>query len=260
MVWQFADEVIVVQFVGHVGEKRLAWLQLANQSQGGIQVNMRRVWFASQRGQHERIQSLQQFATGGGDGGHIGTERNVADPVSQNRQGTVFDAEGQDWQSEQRERGFRGDAFEPKFWGGILVRVCRGIGEGIGKGLSNLVLHRGLTVDWNGRIQAKTKDAQVIEPHDVIGVGMGHDGRADQSRFFADQLQTQFRTRINHEFTGRSANQHSGSHALISGVVGRADATIAANHGHADTGAGAHNDHFRSDHRCIGSRQRCGVG
>ena len=249
MLRQFADQVIVIQFVGHVGEKCLAWLQLANQSEGGIQVNMRRVWFASQGGQHERIQSLQQFPTGGGNGRHIGTERHVTDPVSQNRQWTVFDAEGQDWQSEQRERGFRGDAFEPKFWGGILVRVCRGIREGIGKRLSNLVLHRGLAVDWNGRIQAKPKDAQIIEPHDVIGVGVGHDGRADQSRFFADKLQAQFRTGINHEFTGWSADQHGGSHALISGVIRRADPTIAANHGHTDACPGAHDDHFRSDHR-----------
>ena len=99
------------------------------------------------------------------------------------------------------------------------MRMGGRIGEGVGKRLSNLFLHRGLAVDWNGRIQAKPKDAQVIEPHDVIGVGVGHDGRADQSGFFADKLQTQFRTRINHEFTGRSANQHSGSQTLISGVI-----------------------------------------
>ena len=100
MFRQFADQVIVIEFVGHVGEKCLARLQLANQTECGIEVNVRRMGLASQGGQHQSVQALQEFATGGGDGGHIGAERHVTDPVSQNRQWTVFDAEGQDGQSE----------------------------------------------------------------------------------------------------------------------------------------------------------------
>ena len=134
--------------------------------------------------------------------------------------------------------------------------MCRGVRERVGERLSNLGFDGGFAVDGNCGMQSEAEDSQIIDAHDVIGVRVRHDGRSDQRRSFPHQLNPQFRTCINDKFAFGSADENSGSGAAIAGVVGQADAAAAADHGHTNTGASAHDDHFPV---CCEAVRRVGV-
>ena len=129
--------------------------------------------------------------------------------------------------------------------------VSFGIRECVRKRLANRMFHFFFAVQRNSRIEPIPKDPQVIHSHDVIGMSMRHDGRANEFRSFSDKLQPQFRPGINHEFTVRCSNQYATAHSAISRIGRLADFAFAANDGNTNAGACAQNHHLRrrEEHR-----------
>jgi len=92
----------------------------------------------------------------------------------------VPQSDGQDLKAQQFERFARCNSGEGQPGCCVLVRVSAGVCEGVRERLANLVFDRLFAVDGDGGMQSKAEDAQVIDPHDVVGVGVSHDGSPDQ--------------------------------------------------------------------------------
>jgi len=97
--------------------------------------------------------------------------------------------------------------------------MSAGVGKCVGERLSDLGFDRCFAVDRHGGVQPETEDSQVIDTHDVVGVGVCHDSSPDQCGSFAHQLNSQFRTGIDDKFAFRSSDQNAGAHPSIAGVV-----------------------------------------
>jgi hypothetical protein len=90
--------------------------------------------------------------------------------------------------------------------------------------------------------KAKSEDSQIVEPHDVIGVGVSKHSCTNHPGVAAQQLQPEFRSGIDNELTQRCPHQHSGTQSMISGLLRCANSALAADDGHADTRSRAHQD------------------
>lgn len=111
----------------------LSWLQLPDQSQGGIKVQVGGMWFASQDGKDEGIKSLQQRATFCGNRGNISAEGNVLDPEPEDIKCAVTESDGQDLQAQEWKWFSWGDFAECQPRGCVLMGVSAGVGKRVGK-------------------------------------------------------------------------------------------------------------------------------
>ena len=85
---------------------------------------------------------------------------------------------------------------------------------------------------------------QIIQPEDVIGVRVRVDRCFDQTNSLAQQLQPQFRRRVDDERAAWGIDRDASACPMILRIGRRADRAIATDHRHTDAGAGAEQNEF----------------
>ena len=141
-------------------------------------------------------------------------------------------------------------------WLAITLRECQhtrkcifgGVRKGIRKHLPNLCFDRLFAVQRHGGIHLVSKDPQVIKSKNMVGMRMSEHGSLNESCVFANQLQSQFRSGINDEFSQRSTNQYARTSPVVLRILRTTHRALTTSHRNSDTGAGPHDDHF-SDRR-----------
>ncbi len=83
------------------------------------------------------------------------------------------------------------------------------------------------------------EDPQVIQPENVVGMGVREDRRVHEFHLFPQQLDAEFRRGVDDEVAERRRDEHAGPRAVVAGVVRRADRAVAADDRHADARSGA---------------------
>ena len=69
--------------------------------------------------------------------------------------------------------------------------------------------------------------AHVVEPHDVIGMGMGEEGGVETGDPLPQALDAEVGSRIDDEMPVGCAHENRGAGAVIPGIRGTADCTFA---------------------------------
>lgn len=80
---------------------------------------------------------------------------------------------------------------------------------------------------------------QVVQSEQVVGVVVRVQRGVDEAHVFADQLQPQFRRRVDEQVAPRRANEHGAAITVIVRIGRLTDGAVAADHGHPNRGAGA---------------------
>ncbi len=94
--------------------------------------------------------------------------------------------------------------------------------------------------------------AEIIEPHHVVGVGMGVDDGVDHVDMVGDALKAKFRRGIDENALAGIGEDDGWAGALVARIGAGARLTVAANHGNPGAGAGAEKEQFEGIHLHLG--------
>ena len=141
------------------------------------------------------------------------------------------------------ERGDGGGAdlegASDEFWGGADV-TWPAIFAIEGEFENALEIGHGFWGGVDGEIFAAVAEgAEVIEAHDVIGMGVGEDHGVEAAEAFAEGLGAEIGAGVDHPSGFGGLEINGGAGALVVGVCGSADRAIATDHGDALGGSGA---------------------
>ncbi len=88
--------------------------------------------------------------------------------------------------------------------------------------------------------------ADIVQPHDMVGVGMGEDNRINAINAVIDGLQPQFGGCIDEHPRRAMRDDDAAARAPVAGIGAGADFAMAADHRHAGAGAGAEKEQFEA--------------
>ena len=104
-------------------------------------------------------------------------------------------------------------------------------GHGVGRG-----------VDGNLALLAEVEGTHVVEAHDVVGMRVSEDHRVEAVDTGAQRLRAEIGRGVDQDVVAVVADQNRRPQAIVARIGGGADVAMAADGGHADTGA-------RAEHR-----------
>ena len=150
------------------------------------------------------------------------------------------------------ERGDGGGAdlegASDEFWGGADV-TWPAIFAIEGEFENALEIGHGFWGGVDGEIFAAVAEgAEVIEAHDVIGMGVGEDHGVEAAEAFAEGLGAEIGAGVDHPSGFGGLEINGGAGALVVGVCGSADRAIATDHGDALGGSGAEKSEMERGH------------
>ena len=95
----------------------------------------------------------------------------------------------------------------------------------------------------------RVKSADVVQAHDMVGMGMGEDDRVDHIDGVGDALKAKLGSRVDQHAAGAGRrNDNGGASAAVVGIGAGADFAVAADHRNAGAGAGAEEKKFHRVH------------
>ncbi len=101
---------------------------------------------------------------------------------------------------------------------------------------------------------------QVVEAEQVVGVVVREQHGVDDADALAEQLQAQLGRRVDEQIALRRADEDGAAIAVVARVGRAADGAVAADHGHADRGAGAEeSEGTRLGHHALNRASGSGV-
>ena len=150
------------------------------------------------------------------------------------------------------ERGDGGGAdlegASDEFWGGADV-TWPAIFAIEGEFENALEIGHGFWGGVDGEIFAAVAEgAEVIEAHDVIGMGVGEDHGVEAAEAFAEGLGAEIGAGVDHPSGFGGLEINGGAGALVVRVCGSADRAIATDHGDALGGSGAEKSEMERGH------------
>ncbi len=229
---EFAEAVDVGFFVGLVGDVGFARADGLRGGDGPGDVEMRGVGLVAKAVDDENVDAFDGGADGLGDGGavaHVGEELAalVREEKAERGDGTVRNREWSNGDASEIERFADDVRLNMDVTGDFVLRV-----ECVGEGALDLVECRRGTVDGEGRALLHFAEAaEVVEAHEVIGVGMGKEDGVEMVETFAQRLLPEIGGRVDEDFCAGCADMKGGAGTLIARIGGKTNGATASDHG-----------------------------
>src|SRR5713101_1409002 len=167
----------------------------------------------------------------------VGEVSAAAEAETENKRAAVQQPYGYEFLTEKFERAVQRVRFE--LWNGRLLLVTI---ENIGKATLDSAHRFSRGEDRNARALAEIIRPHIIEPHQMVGVGMREQHGIQPVHFGAQHLGSKIWSSIDHHVMAAIFEQHGWTQTVIARVVRIADVAMTAGRRHAHAGT-------RSQHR-----------
>lgn len=220
--------LLVAEVVTNVGKPRAFGLQFRDERERLLDIRMRRVRDVAQRIEDEIIQSAQQSFRTFRDGAEIRQVSKVAESKTQNRLNSMH-------------RGNRRDVQTKEIEGSVnlsqLDQGQRASGLSFFEDVRELSFQYGervvRCVDRHERLLLKIEWADVVKPHDMVGVTVRENDRIQAVDVSANRLKAKIGSGVDHDALPAIREPDRRTRALVVRVGGFANRAMAAEAGNA---------------------------
>jgi hypothetical protein len=184
----------------------------------------------------EVVEVFEERQGGFGEAAEIGEIRGAAKTEAEDVHFAVEERHGNDGNAEKLEGAF--DFVEDDAGNGAE----RGLGvEDVREGAADRTKGFCGAVHWQSGALADVEGANVVEPLDVIGVAVGEKNGGEVIEARGESLGAEIRGGVNDDVLAVAGEKNRGPQALVVGVGGLADGTVAADRGDSHGSAGTEN-------------------
>ena len=243
----------VVEVVAHVGEEGTTGLELFDVGDGFFEMRVAEVRVAAECVEDEDVEVLEEREAIVGDVAHVGEIGGGAKAVAGDLLAAVGDGDAAEAGPEEIDacagRGVETMDFDTGA-GGIAVFGSKGISEDAFDGAGGGVVG----VDGKVTFDVEAERAEVVESHDMVGVGVGVEDSVDTADALADGLGVEVGAGVDEDGVVVVGEADGGARAPVARIAvgrggGEADGAVAAEGGYPHRSARAE--------KCEGSQHLC---